>query len=683
MWRSCLFSTSFFLFAVVSCSVLQKPTVPPPPSFDVVRNELILCESKDPIAACEAKVREALRRDWTADQTNELRFMLARFLAKQERHQNAVTLLREVPVKAPYYRAARVIGALSAFAAKDWDGALEFMLSIYLSLGKEEKIPASRVVFLSYLYRGDSAKAAQWYSKLNEVKRVAVRDDRDRYFAQHPDAAADFAKALAQYEATPAVDAAPTAPAEPTVSTGVAPAVAEPVESMPDMAPPLPAAAVVLDGTYTPDWGGLCIFLSEDDKWRKVNELVEVFFDWFFKEYSKEGVTPTILRYLADEDATPAMMKAKELRCFAGIGPLFSEVAADEFARLSVTTPLPLFAFTPWFSDMPGFLFNLKYTKEREATDLATWLMSRGKKRFAIAYPDDLRGRKLRDLYWNAVQSAGGEVTDALAFGPGDKALLDDVEGILSMPQSYQGTLYRFRQENAAKYTTPTMMKRALDRIERVTPMQADFDTLFVLGTPEQTALLLPAFIYKNVEFDYYSGWEKNRVKENQYKLQTDFNLPWEINTILVAAPSEVKGDASFEKNVDKLIDGMTLAAPGLDISEKNDAWKRFVEAFALKFQRSPYPIEQTLAETAFLVLAAREKGAQGTMAAFIGQLKSAEWPSLTLNRPLHFNERNQLSDLGEIFIGVKNKGFQPAKELFKEEDKKKEEEKRKESATQ
>lgn len=663
---------------VAACSSIQKAAAPPTPSFGAVRNELIICEANEAAAVCEDRTRDHLRHPWGPAEQAELRYFLARFLAKQSRHDKAILLLRDLPDGTHYLRDGRKLGAESAFAAGDWNGAIDFALAVYLSLSPEEKIPMSRIVFLSYLYRGDTEKAARWYAKLSAEKRTVSEREKEEFLSRDPVVREGFDRALARFEGReePAIPANPAAP----VVTGEVPA-----EALPEMAPPIAEVPVPddvslssLDGT--PDWGKVCLFLSDEDKWRKVNEVVEVFFDWMLKERPKEPLTPVAIRYLTEDDLERAFAKAKEERCFAGIGPLFSEFAAGDLARLSAATPLPLLAFTPWFSDTPGLLFNMKYTKDREATDIVSWLVSRGKRRFAIAYPDDIAGRRLRDLYWSTIVAAGGEVSDALAFGPGDKALLDDVEGLLSLPENYRSFLYRFKQENAERYKTPTMMKRALDRIEKVTPLQADFDTLIVAASPEQTAFLLPTFAYKNVEFAYVSPSEKYRIRENQKKMKEELNIPWDITTIQVAAASEVKGDAAFEKNVNKLLDGLAIAAPWQDLGDTNAPWKQFMEAFAAKFQRAPYPIERTLGEMATVLLAAREMSGKTTLAPFVGALRGAEFPSLTAGRPVRFTTRNQLSGLGEIYIGVKTKGFLPAKEVLKEEDeaKKKEDEAKK-----
>lgn len=664
-----------------ACSSIQKAAAPPTPSFGAVRNELIICEANEAAAVCEERTRDHLRHPWGPAEQAELRYFLARFLAKQGRHDKAILLLRDLPEGTHYLRDGRKLGAESAFAAGDWNGAIDFALAVYLSLSPEEKIPMSRIVFLSYLYRGDTEKAARWYAKLSAEKRAVSDREKDEFLARDPAVREGFDRALARFEGReePATPAAPVVPAAPAVTEEVT------AEALPEMAPPIaevpvPADALLPSLDQTPDWGKVCLFLSDEDRWRKVNEVVEVFFDWMLKERPKDPLTPVALRYLTEDDLERAFAKAKEERCFAGVGPLFSDFAAEDIARLSAATPLPLFGFTPWFSDTPGLLFNLKYTKDREAADIVSWLVSRGKARFAIAYPDDVAGRRLRDLYWAAIEAAGGAVTDALAFGPGDKALLDDVEEILFLPESYRSFLYRFKQENADRYKTPTMMKRALDRIEKVTPLQADLDTLIVAASPEQTAILLPTFAYKNVEFAYVSPSEKYRIRENQKKMHEELNIPWDITTIQVAAASEVKGDAAFEKNVNKLLDGLAVAAPWQDLGDTNAPWKQFMEAFTAKFQRAPYPIERTLGEMATVLLAAREVSGRTTLAPFVGALRGVEFTSLTAGRPVRFTVRNQLSGLGEIYVGVKGKGFLPAKEVFKEEDeaKKKEEEAKK-----
>ncbi len=641
-----------------SCGMIQRTASVRVPSFDEVRGDLSACEMREVPAVCEERTRSYLKTPRTPDEEAELRYFLLRFLAKQTKHDRVLALLETLPAKAPYLREARRLAAESAFAIGDYEKALDLAFLVYLSLSPDDKKPMSRIVLLSYLHRGDTEKAALWYSKLNEEKRRLSEPDLTVFFGTRPESKQQFEEAVRRLEQ----------PAETEKTAEETPAPAPVEEALPGMVPAETQPA--FDGTYRPDWNRVCLFLSEEEKWRKVNEVIVLFFEWFFKEHSKSGIEITTLRYLTADDLPALFSTARAQGCFAGIGPLFSEIAADEFARLSRVTPLPLFAYTPWYGKDPGLLFNFKYVRNQEAADVVAWLIGRGKKRFAIAYPDDLRGRRLRDLYWQTVETAGGVVSDALAFGPGDKALLDDVENLLSLPEGYHGTLYRFKEDNAQKYATPSLMKRALDRIAKVTPMQADFEALIVIGSPEQAAMLLPAFPYKNVEFDYYSTSEKNRVKENQKALKDDFNLSWPINTIAVALPSEVKGDAAFEKRVDKLIDGAVAAAQWQDLGETNEAWKAFTTAFTAKFQRAPYAVEQPLAEIAAFLVATREKAGKGEIAPFVAAISTSPFVSLVGNRPVQFSREGVLSGAGEVFVGVKTKGFLPARDLFKEEKK-------------
>ncbi|HNT27758.1 MAG TPA: hypothetical protein PKH10_06235 [bacterium] len=76
------------------------------------------------------------------------------------------------------------------------------------------------------------------------------------------------------------------------------------------------------------------------------------------------------------------------------------------------------------------------------------------------------------------------------------------------------------------------------------------------------------------------------------------------------------------------------------------------------------------------------EASGRTTLAPFVGALRGTEFSLLTAGRSVRFTARNQLSGLGEIYIGVKAKGFLPAKEVLKEEEeakKKAEESKKKE----
>jgi len=646
-----------------SCGMIQHAGTARQPTFEAIRTDLRMCEERDSSANCEERTRSYLKTPRNVEEEGELRYFLIRFLAKQRKYDRVLMLLDTLPAQASYLREARRIGAEAAFALGEYGRALDLAFLVYLSLSPSEKLSMSRIVFLSYLYKGDITKAALWYSKLGEEKRALVKNEMMVFWETRPEAKRVFDEELSRLEQAESVSGEIVDKAEKEEPDF-------PGEVLSEMAPPGEPA---FDISFRPNWDRVCLFLSEEERWRKVNGVVEVFFEWFFKEYAKSSVEIIVLRYLTHEDLPALFAEARSHGCFAGIGPLFSDIAVEHFASLSRTTPLVLFSYTAWSGLDHGLLFNFKYVKEQEADDVIRWLLARGKKRIAFAYPDDRRGRRLRDLYWYKVEEVGGIVSDALAFGPGDKALLDDVEDILSLPDGYHASLYRFKQENAEKYANPTLMKRALDRLVKMTPMQPDFDALIILGSPEQVAMLLPTFPYKNVEFEYVSPSEKNRVRENQRKLKEEFSISWPIAMVLAVAPSEVKGDGSFEKRIDRLIDGLIVAAPAQDQGEANTAWKTFVEAFAAKFKRQPYAIEQPLAEIGSFITVAREKSGKGTIGDFVSWIETSSFTTLSSNRPVKFGEKGFLRGLGDIFVGVKNRGFVPAREIFKETDEKEE----------
>ncbi|HSA34864.1 MAG TPA: hypothetical protein P5077_14145, partial [bacterium] len=178
MRRSYLIGILTLAAIAAACSSIQKAAAPPTPSFGAVRNELVLCEANEAAAVCEERTRDNLRHPWGPAEQAELRYFLARFLAKQGRHDKATLLLRDLPEGTHYLRDGRKLGAESAFASGDWNGAIDFSLAVYLSLSPEEKVPMSRIVFLSYLYRGDTEKAARWYAKLSAEKRAV--SDREK-----------------------------------------------------------------------------------------------------------------------------------------------------------------------------------------------------------------------------------------------------------------------------------------------------------------------------------------------------------------------------------------------------------------------------------------------------------------------------------------------------------------------
>ncbi len=647
--------TSFLVIAscvssapAAKAGTLQKTTI------DSTRT----CVAEHPVQ-CEDQVRAFLKGSVTEQVREELLFLLMQVLSAKNESEKVLAIKGHISEKSPYFKQAALIGAAESVKLGKFEEALASTLSIYLTLTQEEKLNASRIVFSGYLGSGQLEKAARWWSKLSDRKRQHADAVIKGFAAKEPVRFKELENLIKKFETE-------------GTEREIEPAAAEPVPQQTQQQPitnetqqPAPTAeALTINLSRTPDWNSVCVFLTDDDKWSKVNSAIEAFYDWYLKEFSKSGTTPVYIRWSSFEDIAPAFEKALKANCFAAIGPLYSEQYGDEFERLAALNSLPVIGFTPYIPQGNSILFNVKYTKDREAADVAAALLQKGKQRFALAYPDDARGRQIRDIYWDAVEKAGGTVTEVIAFAPSEKAFLDDVSKLLRKPASYWSTLQRFKEENAGKYNTPTMMKRALGRFEKIAPTHADFDTIIMLGNNFQNAMIVPAFTYNNMEFDYYSGSEKRRIQENEDKLRTE-NLDWSIHQILAVVPSEARGDEAFAKNVDKLIDGMYAASTAQDTSEKNKSLVELKNRFAETFNRDLFSIEQTLAETAGIMLQAREASKKAGLVQFVEALSGGSFISLTANRKVSFNAKRQLTGQQELYIGVKNRGFVSASELF------------------
>lgn len=634
------------------------------PSFDKVKEAISSLTAKKDYAGCENFVREQLVRDWPAEKKDELYFNLGYSLYMQKNYRKSLNIFKQIEKNQTLRPLVFRYAAESAFNTAEYDAALEYMLQIYIGLKPEEKIGASKIVFHSFLYTEKLDKAAKWYSKLNDAKRDNINTELESYLKQHPAIKTEFYKMLQKAELAPGEKEEPVKQAATTAATTSAPVTAKNTTVTAATATTAAAKPIQLDASYTPDWSSICVMLADDAKWTKVNEVVTAYLEWYFKEYAKSGITPNFMNYSSHEDIQQGFAKARELKCFAVIGPLFTDLYADDFVKQSKAFSMPVFSFTSYFSNDMGIVFNFKHTKDAEFDETVKYLVGQEKLRYAIAYPDNISGRLMRDMYWEAVNRNGGSVTDALQFEPGEKAFLDLVDSLIKKP-GLSVAQQKFKEENKDKFKTATIMKRNLEKVEKLIPGKADFDVLLIAGTPTQVAMLVPALSYKNIEFEYFTPYEKYRIKEEQKKLD-ELELNLYISTILLVPPSDVKGAEDFDRNIGKFIDGMIISSTASDISEANKPYTELNGKFKEQFQRDMFPIEQNLAEIAAIVIAGRDKSGKTNIPAFIDTLKKQKFQSIPSNCEISFNSIGQLTGNRTLFVGVKNRGFIPASEAYK-----------------
>jgi len=662
----------------ISCSTLESNETPEIPEWEEVEANYNSLESEKNFAGIEAYSKELSAFEWAKWQTHHIKFMLASALYNQKRYSEALQVFQELKDVAPFTLKTHLMAGEAALAEKNYNDALKWIFSVYLKLEKGPKLAASKTVFFAYLYSKRFDAAARWYNEFDDEKRANLQPEFDAWLNESEENRRNFNNAL-NGTSEPAAEEAQPQTIEDIIQGVIAKEPEETVtESVENIEESQAAAVFEFDRSYTPDWKKLCVVLSSNDKWSKYNEVIKTYINWHLEKFDKSGIKPEFIEYDSEKAIDDMMKKAKEIKCFSVIGPFFAPEFAESFIEKSGEYSIPVISYIPFGTKPDSLFFNVRQTKDLEAENLVKYAVSeREKTKFAIAYIDDANGRVLRDTYWKKIEEAGGQVTDIINISPADRAYKDDVEKVVGKQDDYDEAIRTFKWRNKEKFTTNTMMNRAVEGFIKRIPGKCSFEVLVVLTDPKQTASLLPAFPYLNVEFAYFQKYLNRAVSVKKQELRKD-GYNWDIQQILVLGPSEIMNSTKNIEELDKLIDGMVIFSPRPDTTEKNEKYSKISKAFKDANNRALYLAETIAAEVTDTVLSALAASQKSDIGNFVDTLKNTSYTSLISGKSVKFDELNRMAGSGEILIGRKKEPFM-TKEEIEEELKRKAEEKLKE----
>ena len=686
-----VFAVLFLIVLQMSCTSIESAGTQMNPPWETVVDKYNSLESEENFAGIEAYSRELAVYNWSQWQTNHINFMLGSALFRQQKYSEALKVFENLRNVAPFTSRTHLMAGEAALAEKKYDDSVKWILSVYLNkLQKEEKIPASKIVFLAYLYSKRFDIAAKWYHGLDDTKKANLQPELDNWLNESDEHKRDFENAL-----TAASSSADEEKNDQDIKKLAEKAEKEMKEAEekakeeaakndnPENVENIDESAVVpavfaFDRSYVPDWKKICVALSSNDKWSKYNEVLKTYINWHLTKFDGSGIKPEFLEYDSEAAVDAIMKKAAEIKCFAVLGPFFAPEFAESFIKKSTEYSIPVISYVPFGADPASLFFNVRHSKDSEAENLVKYAVSeREKTKFAIAYIDDSNGRNLRDIYWKKIEESGGQVTDIIDISPADKAYKDDVEKVVGKQDNYDEAIRSFKWRNKEKFTTAAIMNRAVDSFIKRIPGKCDFDVLVVLTDPKQTASLLPAFLYLNIEFAYYQKYLNRAVAVKNQELRKD-GYNWEIQQILVLGPSEMLNSSKNIEELGKLIDGMVIFAPTSDASEKNEKYSKISKAFKDDNNRGLYFAETIAAEVTDTVLSVYAASKKSDIGDFVDTLKSLSLTSLLSGKAVRFDELNSMTGKSAILIGRNKEPFMTPAEI-EEELKRKAEEKLKE----
>ncbi len=669
--KTTMTATLFLILLFSSCAPVEKrPTEQL--AFNTVTQTVALYHHQKEFKKAELYIRERLGEKWARHETNTLYFLLAESLFYQKKYDAALRVLEHIDNPAQFPRRLPLLQAKIRYRAHHYQQCLEGALEAYLKAPQSDKPVLSTYILMSYLYLGQIAEAHLWYTNINDAKKAAAAGELVVFQQKHPDVYQRFK----EYK-------------------GAIPADAEQkmVQSEPEKPEPSPQNFP----TYSPNWNSLCVMVSDDAKWSKFNEVIASFFLWYFKTVDKKPVTETVLSFSTRDDVIANFQKAQEKRCFAVVGPLFTVDFSDVFREMSIKTGIPVLTYNRFVMRKNGDnsrFFNTRYNGDEAASLVARFLLEERRKelkkkhdaqaekqprngeqtseeaaefdaetpeqqalRIAIVYIDDFSGRYERDIYMKAVRENGAEVTNLLAISPGDTGFLDDLSRIVSLPPNYRAALRHFKKENESKYPTKTLMSRAIDRFNKLVPGCVNFDAVILLLDPKQVAMIVPAFPYKNIEFNYRSSWERFRVRKLNAEIAALYPS-WHVSTVTAVFPTEVYYSSDFQQQIGKFLDGAFVAVAASRSQIDRSYRTHLIDAMKQSKEREPFAIEYRLADIAALLSVMRTDRKDGDdVSVAVSTLRGAVIPSF-IGGSIAFGDANVPQGRGVIVVGHKGKGF-------------------------
>jgi len=600
------------------------------------------------VVGSEEFSRELLIKPWARWQKDFVRFKLANALYMQGKYKKSLNVFSLLKNNKRFKNEVHLTAGNAALRLEKWDDSLRWVLKVYLELKKTQKIEAAKIVFLSYLYSGRIDKAALWYSRLNDDKKNAFKSELADWSKKNPDKRKKFDGYLGKKDES----------VEIKKETEEIKEEAEEEIIEVEMTEDEPVATLEYDRDYEPDWTALCVAISTDEKWLKFNEVIKDFTNWYFLKHKDSKFKISYIEYSEPESIEKLFETAKEKKCFAVAGPFFTDVYAEDFITQSMKHSIPVFTYNSYVNDEKGLLFNIKMTKDVEAQNLVAYtLKEKEKNSFGLAYVDNVEGRKLRDIYWKAIESQGGQVSGVIPLSTDTSSYFNSIAEVVGKPDEMDDAIRTFKWKNKEKYTSDTLMRRALERFLKKIPGKCDFDALVVLTPTSELPLIIPAFPYLNVEFDFYQNYLKRSVKLKEQDVRKS-GYDWRFQKLTVLSPSELVDNQKVIDRLGRLVDGMVVFAAKNDFSAQNKLFTDMSAKYKKAKDRDLYYIEKLLGEVFNIAWEAVSKSEKTNVGSLVDILKEDSFQSVLTGLDVRFDAANRLVGKGEILLGRKKEQF-------------------------
>ena len=205
----------------------------------------------------------------------------------------------------------------------------------------------------------------------------------------------------------------------------------------------------------------------------------------------------------------------EENHAIAIVGGLLSKTAyASSIQAQELGIPFIALSQKEGLTDIGPFIFRNALTVDSQLDKLITTAMKeKGFKKFAILFPNDSYGVKMSNLFWKKVQAAGGVVSGAQSYLPGESDFNEPIQKLVGTfyvedrKDEYQKRLKEWYEKQ------PKGSRRRKKPPVGILPPVVDFDAIFIPDGPKAIGQIAPMLAYNDVTDVFLIGtniWNSN-----------------------------------------------------------------------------------------------------------------------------------------------------------------------------
>ncbi len=198
----------------------------------------------------------------------------------------------------------------------------------------------------------------------------------------------------------------------------------------------------------------------------------------------------------------------------AVLGPLLSR-GTDQITKRAQELGVPLVSISRSPGVTSDFVFPAGLTLKLQAQEIARYAVDEMKlKKFAIASPKDKVGEEMTQHFWEAVEARGGTIVGNETYNPGEtdfRQVVDKLSGLYytEARQRELDEMAKKREENNIKKKS-----RKNEQFFSLKPI-VDYEAVFLADEPKTASLIIPTFIYRDIDkmkFLGTSAWNSQEL---------------------------------------------------------------------------------------------------------------------------------------------------------------------------